>query len=214
MMPVAVGGGDHHELAKLLRSARQRAEDPQPVAPLDDRLLGAIAPIPATGDLFADRSTVNHLLFQRRQAFAGAPSRLCWRALRGKLCIQPVSGVQGPLPARVTRGSDSDVTPGLAGRLRKSLPTSYKRGPAGLSAPSSQPRPRGACEALTFHIIATFFGLEQWQFSRAREAALISAPDRPRDRWSAAVADAALARVGEIVLAAGAIPDLGAEAGE
>jgi hypothetical protein len=41
-------------------------------------------------------------------------------------------------------------------------------------------------------------------------ADLIPAPDRSRGRWSAAVAAAALARIGEIVLAVGAIPDVGA----
>ncbi len=63
---------------------------------------------------------------------------------------------------------------------------------------------------MTFHIIASFLGLETWQFSRAREAGLIPAPDRPRDRWSGEVAPAALARIGEIVRAVCAIPDLGA----
>ncbi len=58
--------------------------------------------------------------------------------------------------------------------------------------------------------LATFLGLEPWQFSRAREAGLIPGPDRPRNRWSAEVAQAARARIGEIVLAVGAIPDLGA----
>jgi hypothetical protein len=83
-------------------------------------------------------------------------------------------------------------------------------GPAGPSAPSSEPHPPGACEAMTFHIIATFLGLEPWQFSRARTAGLIPAPGCPRGRWSAEVAYAALARIGEIVLAVGAIPDIGA----
>jgi hypothetical protein len=58
--------------------------------------------------------------------------------------------------------------------------------------------------------LANFLGLEPWQFSRAREAALIPAPDRPRSRWSGEAAQAALARIGGIVLAVGAIPDLGA----
>ncbi len=58
--------------------------------------------------------------------------------------------------------------------------------------------------------LATFLGLEPWQFCRARQDGLIPGPDRPRDRWSAEVAQAALARIGEIVRAVGAIPDLGA----
>jgi len=62
---------------------------------------------------------------------------------------------------------------------------------------------------MAFHIIASFLGLEPWQFSRAREADLIAVPDRPRSRWCSEVACAALARVGEIVLAVGAILDLG-----
>jgi hypothetical protein len=58
--------------------------------------------------------------------------------------------------------------------------------------------------------LATFLGLEPWQFARARTADLIPAPDRSRGRWSAPVSAAALARIGEIVLAVGAIPDVGA----
>ena len=58
--------------------------------------------------------------------------------------------------------------------------------------------------------LATYLGLEQWQFSRARGADLIPGPDRPRGRWSAEVADAALARRGQIRAAAGSVPDLGA----
>lgn len=58
--------------------------------------------------------------------------------------------------------------------------------------------------------LATFLGLEPWQFDRARQAGLIPGPDRPRDRWSASAAQAARDRIGEIVAAAGAIPDLGA----
>src|SRR5487761_1254678 len=38
-MPVAVGSGDHHELAELVRPSWQRPEDTQAVAALDDRLL-------------------------------------------------------------------------------------------------------------------------------------------------------------------------------
>jgi hypothetical protein len=58
--------------------------------------------------------------------------------------------------------------------------------------------------------LATYLGLEQWQFSRAREAGLIPGPDRPRGRWSAEVADAALVHRGQIRAAAGSVPDLGA----
>jgi hypothetical protein len=58
--------------------------------------------------------------------------------------------------------------------------------------------------------LATYLGLEQWQFCRAREADLIPGPDRPRDRWSAEVADAALARIDQIRTAAGSVPVLGA----
>ncbi len=58
--------------------------------------------------------------------------------------------------------------------------------------------------------LATFLGLEPWQFSRARAAGLIPDSDRPRSRWSAAVAIALWARIGEIVQAVGAIPDIGA----
>lgn len=58
--------------------------------------------------------------------------------------------------------------------------------------------------------LATYLGLEQWQFSRARRASLIPAADRARGRWSAAVADDALACIDQIRAAAGLVPDLGA----
>jgi hypothetical protein len=58
--------------------------------------------------------------------------------------------------------------------------------------------------------LTALLGLEVWQFARARQAGLIPCPDRPRNRWSAQVADAALARAGEIRQAAGSVPDLGA----
>jgi len=58
--------------------------------------------------------------------------------------------------------------------------------------------------------LATFLGLELWQFARARQAGLIPGPDRPRNRWSAQAADAALARIQEIRQAAGSVPDVGA----
>jgi hypothetical protein len=57
--------------------------------------------------------------------------------------------------------------------------------------------------------LATFLGLEPWQFSRARQAELIPGPDRPRGRWSEQIAQDARDRIGVIVLAVGAIPDLG-----
>lgn len=58
--------------------------------------------------------------------------------------------------------------------------------------------------------LATYLGLEQWQFSRARRAGLIPARDRARGRWSAVVADDALARIDQIRAAVGSVPDLGA----
>jgi hypothetical protein len=58
--------------------------------------------------------------------------------------------------------------------------------------------------------LATFLGLERWQLDRALDAGLIPGPDRPRDRWSAGVAEAARARIDQIRTAAGSVPDLGA----
>ena len=58
--------------------------------------------------------------------------------------------------------------------------------------------------------LATYPGLEQWQLDRAVSHGLIPGPDRSRGRWSAPIADAALARIGVIRAAAGSIPDLGA----
>ena len=58
--------------------------------------------------------------------------------------------------------------------------------------------------------LATYLGLEQWQLGRAVADGLIPGPDRSRGRWSAPIADAALARIGVIRAAAGSIPDLGA----
>jgi hypothetical protein len=55
-----------------------------------------------------------------------------------------------------------------------------------------------------------FLGLATWQFARARAAKLIAAPDLARGRWSAEVAEAALARIAEITAAVGSIPDVGA----
>ena len=58
--------------------------------------------------------------------------------------------------------------------------------------------------------LATYLGLEQWQLERAIGDGLIPGPDRSRGRWSALIADAALAHIGVIRAAAGSIPDLGA----
>jgi hypothetical protein len=58
--------------------------------------------------------------------------------------------------------------------------------------------------------LAAFLGLARWQLDRALGAGLIPGSDRPRGRWSAAVAAVALARIGEIRAAAGSVPDLGA----
>ena len=58
--------------------------------------------------------------------------------------------------------------------------------------------------------LATYLGLEQWQLGRAVAEGLIPRPDRSRGRWSAKLADTALARIDGIRAAAGSIPDLGA----
>ena len=58
--------------------------------------------------------------------------------------------------------------------------------------------------------LATYLGLEQWQLERAVGDGLIPGPDRSRGRWSAPIADAALANIAVIRAAAGSIPDLGA----
>jgi len=58
--------------------------------------------------------------------------------------------------------------------------------------------------------LADHLGLARWQLDRALAGGLIPGPDRPRGRWSAAVADAALAGIDAIRAAAGTIPDLGA----
>ena len=57
--------------------------------------------------------------------------------------------------------------------------------------------------------LAAHLGLEQWQYSRALGDGLIPGPDRSRGRWSAGVANAALARADEIRAEAGSVPDLG-----
>jgi hypothetical protein len=58
--------------------------------------------------------------------------------------------------------------------------------------------------------LAGYLGLLQFQFDRARADGLIPPPDRARGRWSASIADDALARVAEIRAAAGTVPDFGA----
>ena len=58
--------------------------------------------------------------------------------------------------------------------------------------------------------LAAYLGLEQWQLARAVGDGLIPGPDRSRGRWSAPIADAALAGIGVIRAAAGTVPDLGA----
>ena len=58
--------------------------------------------------------------------------------------------------------------------------------------------------------LATYLGLEPWQLGRAVADGLIPGPDRSRGRWSAPLADAALASIAVIRAAAGSIPDLGA----
>jgi hypothetical protein len=57
---------------------------------------------------------------------------------------------------------------------------------------------------------AEFLGLEQWQLERALTAGLIPPADRPRGRWSAAVAGQAADRLADIRAAVGNIPDVGA----
>jgi hypothetical protein len=58
--------------------------------------------------------------------------------------------------------------------------------------------------------LANYLSLEQWQLDRAVSDGLIPGPDRSRGRWSAPMADAALAGIAVIRAAAGSIPDLGA----
>jgi hypothetical protein len=58
--------------------------------------------------------------------------------------------------------------------------------------------------------LADYLGLPRWQLERALAAGLVPAPDRARGRWSAAIADDALARIDAVRAAAGSVPDLGA----
>jgi hypothetical protein len=57
--------------------------------------------------------------------------------------------------------------------------------------------------------LAGFLGLCQFQVERALADGLIPGPDRARSRWSAAIAEDALARVDDIREAAGSVPDVG-----
>ena len=58
--------------------------------------------------------------------------------------------------------------------------------------------------------LADHLGLARWQLDRALAGGLLPGPDRPRRRWSAAVADTALAGIEAIRAAAGTVPDVGA----
>ena len=58
--------------------------------------------------------------------------------------------------------------------------------------------------------LADYLGLARWQLDRALGDGLIPGPDRPRGRWSAQIAEAALAGIEAIRAAAGPVPDLGA----
>ena len=54
--------------------------------------------------------------------------------------------------------------------------------------------------------LADHLGLARWQLDRALADGLIPGPDRARGRWSAPIADAALAGIEAIRAAAGPIP--------
>ncbi|WP_371605047.1 hypothetical protein OG345_42270 (plasmid) [Streptomyces sp. NBC_01220] len=56
--------------------------------------------------------------------------------------------------------------------------------------------------------------LTTWQFERAQRLGLVPAPDQPRDRWSPAAVDDALARIDAIRKATGTMPDIGAARAE
>lgn len=58
--------------------------------------------------------------------------------------------------------------------------------------------------------LSDYLGLARWQLERALIDGLIPQPDRSRGRWSADIAEAALARIDDIKAAAGTIPDCGA----
>ncbi|MFJ4741217.1 hypothetical protein [Streptomyces sp. NPDC088775] len=57
-------------------------------------------------------------------------------------------------------------------------------------------------------------GLHLWQFERAQRLGLIPGPDINGERWSRAVFDDAIARIGTIKLATGTLPDVGAARAE
>lgn len=58
--------------------------------------------------------------------------------------------------------------------------------------------------------LSDYLGLARWQLDRALACGQIPQPDRSGGRWSAGIAEAALARIDDIKRAAGAIPDCGA----
>ena len=92
------------------------------------------------------------------------------------------------------------VAPGRAGAGRRRAGRGERAGGRAVTAP----RRFGPVQ------LATYLGLEPWQLGRAVADGLIPGPDRSRGRWSAPIADAALAGIGVIRAAAGSIPDLGA----
>ena len=97
----------------------------------------------------------------------------------------------------------------LAYRLIPALGDPHWSGPP-CCVPTSRRPGRSAPRRFGPVQLATYLGLEQWQLDRAVGDGLIPGPDRSRGRWSAPIADAALARIGVIRAAAGSIPDLGA----
>jgi hypothetical protein len=58
--------------------------------------------------------------------------------------------------------------------------------------------------------LADYLGITRGHLASALKSGLIPPPDRPRDRWSAAAAETALAAKDAIVATLGTIPDLGA----
>jgi hypothetical protein len=57
--------------------------------------------------------------------------------------------------------------------------------------------------------LSEYLGLTRWQLERALADGLILPSDRSRGRWSASIAEDALARIDDIKAAAGSIPDVG-----
>jgi hypothetical protein len=99
--------------------------------------------------------------------------------------------------------------------------TSLAGGPAGAGRmPDGRPRGRSAAvaEVMSRRRLRDYgplqlsdrLGLARWQLQRALDDGLIPPPDVGGARWSAAVAQAALARVDELRATVGALPDLGA----